>query len=51
MIIHSQVTEKYPRFHRIRCFDCQVDIRSKALLKRHRGHEVHYIGLDGQIED
>lgn len=49
-IIREQVKEQYQLYNAIKCFDCNALV-SKGQLKRHMGHDVHYIGKDGEMDD
>lgn len=38
-------------YHAIKCFTCEKVLPSRAWLKHHMGHSVHYIDAKGQIND
>jgi hypothetical protein len=51
-IRYEQSTEKPRPFHAIRCEDCRVILFNKTeAVRRHRGHELHYIDKDGNQDD
>ena len=47
--LDSDYMEPKPRkFHKIHCFTCKRDLKSKAAASVHRGHDVDY--LDEKLE-
>lgn len=44
--------EKPRPYFKIRCFSCRMDLAGKANLRRdHLGHQVHYVNVDGKIDE
>lgn len=43
---------KPKRYWGIRCFDCKLTMFSKnEASRRHRGHELHYVTKEGEIDE
>ena len=38
-------------YHAIKCFTCDKVLPSRAYLRQHMGHSVHYIDKDGKIDE
>lgn len=49
--IKATVEQTRQRYHAIKCFTCEKVLPSRAWLKHHMGHEVHYVDAKGQIND
>ena len=49
--ILSENQEPPQKYHAIRCFTCECKVLSKAYLRFHRGHELHYVNAKNEITD
>jgi hypothetical protein len=42
---------KMERYYAIHCFTCHCDVDGKSALRRHKGHDVHYVNAKGEIDE
>lgn len=44
--------EPKPRvYYAIKCFDCNKNVLKSNLEKHHKGHDVHYVDKNGEIDE
>lgn len=49
--VYRQDQEPPKKFHSIRCFTCGYKVLSKSYLRFHKGHSVHYVNAQGDIDE